>query len=66
MKFKTKEELIRFLKGNDMKGCLKELKRLKKVYKEDYRSNGCEYDAGVMFGLTMAISVIKNKEFYGD
>ena len=49
-----------------MKGCLKELKRLKEHYKKEAKETHSEYSYGVMDGLDMAIYVIKNKEFYGD
>lgn len=49
-----------------MKGCLKELKRLRKHYKKEFRISKSEYVAGIIDGLDLAIEVVKNKEFYGD
>jgi hypothetical protein len=49
-----------------MKGCIKELKRLRKHYKEEYDKIKHSYSAGVYDGLDMAINIIENKKFYGD
>lgn len=49
-----------------MKGCLKELKRLHKHYKKEYKQTKHPYTSGVVDGLDIAISILKNKEFYGD
>ncbi len=54
-----------------MKGCLKELKRLKKHYEEESIRNGnfigsASYSQGIADGLDFAIDIIKNKEKYGD
>jgi hypothetical protein len=49
-----------------MKGCLKELRRLKRHYKKEYKESQHPYSIGVADGLDMAIDVIKNKKFYGD
>lgn len=46
-----------------MKGCLKELRRLKKHYENEHQDM---YFIGIIDGIDMAIDIIKNKEFYGD
>ena len=47
-----------------MKKILKELKRLRKHYKDEYKQSKHMYSIGVADGLDMAIDVIENKEFY--
>lgn len=54
------------------KGCLKELIRLRRHYeKELKKSKDMPYAfkneiIGTISGLKMAISILNNKEFYGD
>jgi len=49
-----------------MKGCLKELRRLKRFFNKAYKEFPDAYNAGVSDGLDMAIDILKNKKFYGD
>ena len=48
------------------RGCLKELKRLKKHYENELHKYQDMYFSGVVDGLDMAIDILKNKGFYGD
>ena len=49
-----------------MKGCLKEIRRLKLHYRKEYKKTGHWYDIGIADGLDMAIDIIENKKEYGD
>lgn len=54
-----------------MKGCLRELYRLRKHYKKEAIINGnfigsASYLQGVVDGLEFAIDILENKEKYGD
>ena len=57
-----------------MKGCLTELRRLKKHYEDEVKQIWKEsesytdtaYSSGVVDGLDMAIDIIKNKKYYGS
>jgi len=56
---------------SEFKGCLKELKRLKRHYQKECKqsnltSESCGYIVGVVDGLDMAISILENKDKYGD
>jgi len=48
---------------DEIKGCLKELKRLKKHYKDEPKHPYC---FGIVDGLDMAIDILKHKDYYGD
>jgi hypothetical protein len=49
-----------------MKGCLRELRRLKRFYNKEYKKSPEAYNAGMRDGLDIAIDILKNKKFYGD
>jgi hypothetical protein len=50
----------------ELKGCLKELRRLKRHYLDECVDNPNPYCSGVVDGLDIAIDILKNKAFYGD
>lgn len=58
------------MEEKEKQNCLKELKRLKRHYKKEYKSyeqsKGISgYLCGVMDGLDLAIHVLENSKFYG-
>lgn len=64
------------MEEKEKQGCLKELKRLKRHYKKEYKQMMANlkekkeigligWQSGVVDGLDLAIEVLENSEFYG-
>lgn len=58
------------MEAEEKRGCLKELKRLKRHYRKEYKESTfnmkyAPYLSGVADGLDLAIEVLENSGFYG-